>query len=203
MSGTGAQAGSQATKRVNVAAHKGRDPDAIIGGLVLGDLERAEQTGRTGDGRGDKPEAPKDAAPLLGADAAQVSQLGEDGMEGLLPVGWELDSLPGGVDDPPEDEFSGAPAAIAAEEFLQGDGFISGVPGLRLGQHRVDTVEQVAAQCPEAPAAALAKLDKIVNEHIGCPNRMGKGLIGGWSPLLEAQGCRSLTVRERIQGQER
>lgn len=67
--GSGAQAGGQPTEGVNVAVHEGGETDPVVGGLVLGDLQGAEQAGRSRDGGGDEPQPSEDAAPLLSADA--------------------------------------------------------------------------------------------------------------------------------------
>lgn len=116
---TGAQAGGQATEGVDVAPDEGCDPDAVIGGLVLSHLQGTEEAGGTGDGRGDKAESAQDAAPPLCTNTAEALQLGEDVVEGLLPVRGEFDGLPGRVDDPTKDQFAGAPATVAAQELLE------------------------------------------------------------------------------------
>jgi hypothetical protein len=43
--GPGAQAGGQSTEGVNVTVHEGGETNPVVGGLVLGDLQGAEQAG--------------------------------------------------------------------------------------------------------------------------------------------------------------
>ena len=193
--GARAQASSEATKGVEVAAHEGGDADPVVRGLVLGDLERAEEARRAADGCGHKAEAAKDTAPDFGTDALDALQLREDGVQSLLAMGRELDGFPGRVDDPAEDELAGAPAAIAREEFLQGDCFIALVIRGRLGEHFVDTVEQVAAKGLQAVGATLAQLDEVIDKDVRGSNRVCQRLVGGWGALVRVRGCASVGRR--------
>ena len=68
------------------------------------------------------------------------------------------------VEDPPEDEFLGAPAAIPLEELLQGNSFVSmQLVRPRLGQDQVGGMKQVSVQGFELPGATLSYLDEVIH----------------------------------------
>ena len=79
----------------------------------------------------------------------------------------EFQSLAHGVKNPAEDELSGAPSSVSLEKLFEGDGFVAmWVVSPRLGQHRVDGVEEVAAQGFELPEATLSYLDEVIHEDV-------------------------------------
>jgi hypothetical protein len=116
--GARAETGCQAAKCGKAGLHKGIEPDPVVAGLVLGPLQGAEQASGARDGKGDKPELPKDAAPAFGTDTAEALEADKDVMEHLFSVRRELDGLSDRVNNPPKDEFASAPAAITREEFF-------------------------------------------------------------------------------------
>jgi hypothetical protein len=96
------------------------------------------------------------------------------------------------VEDPAEHELSGAPAAVAREELLEGDGLVAFLVGAGSREDAVDAVEQVTAQAAEAPRGPLSELDEVVHEHVGRAHRALEGSVGWWDG-----GCGS-TVRPVI-----
>lgn len=117
--GASAKAGRKAPEGVEVAADVGVESDAIVPRLVLRPLQGAEESGRSGDGEGDKAELAEDAAPLLAAHATGITQVGEHLVKGFLAVRGQFDRLAHRVDDPAEDELSGSPASVSRQELLQ------------------------------------------------------------------------------------
>ena len=90
----------------------------------------------------------------------------------------QLEGLAAEVDYPSEDELSGAPTAVAFLQLLEGHRFFEDSWGFfRLGDHAIDSPEQVVSQAAHAFVASLADLDEIVDEDVGVAHRALKRLV--------------------------
>ena len=78
---------------------------------------------RHGDSFGDEAELSEDLLPFSKGDMFAVFQGGEEFCQLLLLVAWELQNLVNGVNDPPQDFFVGAPAAVSLQQLLEGHSF--------------------------------------------------------------------------------
>ena len=179
VSGARAEAGSEATEGVEAAADEGVDADAVVACLVLSPLQGTEETGGARDGDRHEAQFAQEAAPLFGAHAPQGEQFSEDVVQSLLAVRRQLQGLAHGVDNPPEDELTGAPAAVARQKFLQGHGFVTFAAFHGLRQDLVDAVQQVSSQGPETSCPSLTNLDEVVNEHVSEAHRQLVRHVGG------------------------
>ena len=76
------------------------DVDAVVWGLVQGQLEHTEERGISRDGSGDEAKFPEDALPGFTQHWFSVAEVGEDLGECFLAMWGKLNGLSKGVDDP-------------------------------------------------------------------------------------------------------
>lgn len=98
-----AQAGGQASERVDVGSKALVDADSTSLRFLEGELEGAEEAGRSRYGHRDKSQLSEIAFPLLVADSFGGSQVREDDSESFLTMRGKLDGLSDCVDDPAQD----------------------------------------------------------------------------------------------------
>jgi hypothetical protein len=67
-----------------------------------------------------------------------------------------------GGDNPAKEQFGGAPAAVALEEFLDGDGFlVERVSGIQGANEFIDGMEEDSAGNAVMAGIALTRLQKL------------------------------------------
>jgi hypothetical protein len=114
-------------------------------------------------------------------------------------VRWQLYGLAYGIDNPSQNQLSRIPAAVAFEELLEGDGFISmRFISFRSGQHLVNGVQKVGAERLESSGPALTELQEVVHEHICGAYRPGVHLVGRRRVIGLIRGC----LHPRVEGEQ-
>jgi hypothetical protein len=106
--------------------------------------------------------------PGLEGDVLAATKVVEDGTQTFVTVGRQLQGLLGGIDEPAEENFRSAPATVALEKFLDGDGLLMKVVGRIQGANDlIDSVEQDTARDTTPTGISLNQVAEIIDVNIG------------------------------------
>ena len=154
----------------------------VDGDPAFGIIERLLHDREKPDGAGhaerDESQLAEGPLPLADTDAVLGEKVIEEVGEERLAVRRQLERASDGVDDPPEDDFPGAPAAVALEGLLAGDGLVSvGLVRLGPGEHPIDAVQEVIPDADHALGRPLRRLDEVVYEDLGLGERLVEQVV--------------------------
>jgi hypothetical protein len=131
-------------------------------------LEGAEKAPTAGDSQDHAAQFAKNLLPGLKGDAFAAAKVVENGTQTDVAMGRQLQGLLGGIDEPTEEDFGGAPTAVALKEFFDGDGLLVKIMGgIKRADDFIDGMEQDPSSDTTPTGRALNKVAKIINVDIG------------------------------------
>jgi hypothetical protein len=143
-------------------------------------LEGAEKATTTRDRQDHAAEFAQDLLPGLERDAFAAAKVVENGTQTLVAVWRQLQGLLGSIDKPTEENFGRAPATVALEEFLNGDGLLmKGVGRIQGANDFIDSMEQDTSRDTSATGITLNQVAEIINVNIGVTQGKGVRLATG------------------------
>ena len=167
-SGTRGDVASKGFKVVNLGTDPRVDADAIAIAVTKTSLKDTEETATTGNGKNHASEFTKNLVPVTNTDTALPAEIIKDLQKASDPVGRKADSLTNGVNKPTQENFNGAPGAVALEKFLNRGG-LTVVGAIRRGWRAndfVDCMKEDPTDHALAAVASLYEIAKVVNINV-------------------------------------
>jgi hypothetical protein len=144
---TKVQIGGEGFKIIQLGAHMGINTHAVSIGMKDAGLKGAEKATTTGNIQDHTAEFAQNFLPSREGNAFAAAKVIKNRTQTVVTVWGQLQGLLGGIDKPTEENFGCAPATVALEKFLDGDGLLMEFVGrIKRANDFIDSMEQDAAR---------------------------------------------------------